>query len=94
MNHRPVCVKCQVELTPEKNGVGLLDMASFGPYKIREADLWKCPSCDYEIVIGFGQEAIAEHYQEEFQTHMDWYQDKSRLITSWENPKTKAEAQQ
>jgi len=94
MNHRPVCVKCQVELTPEKNGVGLLDMASFGPYKIWEADLWKCPVCNYEIVVGFGRDAIAEHYDEtSFQGHIEWYQDHSLLIKSWENPKTKAEAQ-
>jgi len=93
MNHRPVCVKCQVEMTPEKNGVGLLDMASFGPYQLWDADLWKCPACDYEIVVGFGANAIAEHYEENFQTPIDYYQDHSLLIKSWENPKTKAEAQ-
>lgn len=91
MNHRPVCIQCQVELTPEKNGIGLLDMADFGPYKIWDTDLWKCPSCGYEIVVGFGQMEIAEHYQDNFQAQVDGYQNRGKLIRSWQNPKAKAE---
>lgn len=32
--HRPVCPKCHVELRPERNGVGILDMANFGPHAL------------------------------------------------------------
>ena len=64
MFHRPVCVKCQTEMKPETNGVGVLDIADFGPYKIWDADKWKCPKCGIEVIIGFGEQAIAHHYQE------------------------------
>jgi len=58
-------------MRPEHNGVGLLDM--FRPsdhdepqaYQIWDADLWKCPKCGYEIVTGFGQHPIAEHWQKD-----------------------------
>jgi len=66
MYHRPVCVKCGVEMRPERNGVGILDMADYGPYQIWDADKYKCPECGYEIVVGFGCNAIAEHYQGHF----------------------------
>ena len=81
MNHSPVCVKCQVEMRPETNGVGVLDMASFGPYKIWDADKWQCPGCKYEIVVGFGSQALAEHYQQEcFQHYIDRYEERGLLL--------------
>ena len=84
MNHRPVCVKCQVEMRPEKNGVGVLDMADFGSYKIWDADKWKCPKCNHEIVVGFGQRAIAEHYEGEcFEHFVNDYEERGLLIKSW-----------
>ena len=52
MNYKPVCVKCGLEMKPETNGVGVLDIADFGPYKIWDAHKWKCPGCKYEIVTG------------------------------------------
>ena len=70
MYHRPVCVKCECEMRPEQNGVGLLDYFNPSdsdtpqPYRIWDADLWKCPKCGFEIVTGFGQRPIAEHYQQ------------------------------
>ena len=47
MNHKPVCVKCERELKPERNGVGCLDMADFGPCAVWDSDLWKCPTCGF-----------------------------------------------
>jgi len=82
MNHRPVCVKCQVEMRPEKNGVGVLDMANFGPYKIWEADKWRCPECGYEVIAGFGKEAIAEHYQDSFGRIVEVYKEQRNLVKS------------
>ena len=64
--HKPVCVKCQREMRPERNGVGCLDIADFGPYAIWDSDLWKCPTCGYEIIVGFAQQAIAYHHQGEY----------------------------
>ena len=59
-----VCVKCECELRPEINGVGVIETASFGPYKIWHADLWQCPGCGIAIVAGFGQQPIVEHFED------------------------------
>jgi len=71
--HRPVCVKCEVDMRPETNGVHLIDMASFGPYRVWHADLWKCPNpeCGVEIIVGFCGSYIAEHYMEGFPKVME-----------------------
>ena len=66
MYHRPVCVKCEVDLRPETNGVKVLDHANFGPYKLWDADLWKCPICEIQVVIGFGSLPLSEHYKNGF----------------------------
>ena len=69
MRHRPVCVKCKLEMRPETNGVGLLDMFNPPdkpepqPYQVWDADLWKCPECGCEIVVGFGEGPVARHFE-------------------------------
>ena len=83
MYHEPVCVKCECEFRPEKNGIGLLDMASYGPVKIWEADLYKCPKCGTEIVVGFGQRAAREHYQDGFGDWVAYKKEHSQVIKSY-----------
>ena len=61
-----ICVKCQKQMRPEKNGVFVLEKADFGPYQIWHADLWKCPQCEVEIIAGFGARPYAEHYEPGF----------------------------
>jgi len=81
-NHKPVCVKCQVELRNRMSGVGVLDIAQFGPYKVWDADLYYCPSCGFEVVIGFGVHAIAHHHEEGFTETLNRYRARTRLIES------------
>ena len=65
---QPICVMCQVEYRPEKNGVIAEEMATgIGSYKLWYADLWKCPVCDHQIIVGFGKNAIAGHWMKEYQ---------------------------
>ncbi|HDZ77112.1 MAG TPA: hypothetical protein ENH41_03415 [Candidatus Omnitrophica bacterium] len=65
MNHRPVCVKCEVDLRPENNEVTVAELFQNNSkiYRLWSADKWRCPICGVEVVIGFGQQAWAEHYQ-------------------------------
>ncbi len=58
MFHATVCSKCEVEFRPSKNGVEVVDYASFGPYKIWEADEWECPSCHTKVITGFADRPI------------------------------------
>jgi wobble nucleotide-excising tRNase len=30
------------------------------------ADTWKCPACGTEVVAGFGERCIAEHFDDDF----------------------------
>ena len=84
--HRPVCVKCNCELRPEKNGVGVLDMYrpldsdKEEPYELYDADLWKCPQCGLEVVGGFGNGAISAHYKPDFQRMIAHYDSLGLLI--------------
>ena len=83
MFHRPVCVKCQTEFRAEKDGIGLLDMAGYGPVKIWEADLYKCPKCGTEIVAGFAQQPTYEHHMDEFEGWLALKEEKSLVIRNY-----------
>lgn len=78
--HRPVCIKYGVELHPETNGVGVLDLADFGPYELYDADLWKCPSCGMEVVGGFGIGPVSMHLDPDFTRMVEAYKRKGILI--------------
>lgn len=60
-----ICVKCQVEFKPEKNGVYVVEMMMKNTkvYKLWRADLLKCPVCGFLIVAGFAQYPMMEHFQ-------------------------------
>jgi len=77
--HRPVCPKCNCELHSHENGVGVVDMAKFGPYEIWNADLWKCPKCGIEVVGGFGKGPITRHFEDNFERIKSGYK---HLITN------------
>ena len=66
MSHRPVCVKCEVDLRPSMNEVNVIEYSDNGPYKIWEADEWECPECHIRVIIGFGDAPFAHHSQEDF----------------------------
>ena len=77
---KPVCVKCRRELRPEKNGVGYLEMASFGPVQVWDSDMWKCPECGIEVLTGFGLGPVAMHFHEHFDRAVAGYREKGMLI--------------
>jgi hypothetical protein len=78
--HRPVCVKCHCEMRPEINGVGVLDMADWGPYQLFDADQWCCPNCHVQMVGGFGSGPIAKHFEPDFQKMVADYDNRGLLI--------------
>ena len=67
---KPVCVQCNVQFKPEKNDQRCIEMANFGAYKIWSSDKWKCPECGVEILFGFGNEALYEHFELDFKTNL------------------------
>jgi hypothetical protein len=67
-----VCVKCEVEFQCEKNGVKVIELMNHNqsPYKIWDTDKWKCPICGIEVIAGFAQAPLMEHYQEGFNNYI------------------------
>lgn len=72
MPYKLVCPDCQSEYHVEKSGVLVIEMASFGPYKVWDADLLECYGCHKTIISGFGSEPLMEHYEPGFK---DWLED-------------------
>ena len=62
-----ICVPCQKEMQRVKNGVVVEEHREDGSaYKIWHADLWGCPKCGYQCILGFGDRPIAHHHSMEY----------------------------
>ena len=61
------CVPCKTYLRPRKNDITVLqDDAEGKPHKLWSADLWECPDCGYQVILGYGQNAFSEHDEPDF----------------------------
>ena len=61
------CASCRTLIRPRKNDIDVIIEDSEGrPWKIWAADLWECPSCGAQTIIGYGQNHYAEHYEADF----------------------------
>jgi hypothetical protein len=60
--HTKLCVKCQIELRCKTNGILLVEMATYGPVTARDADLWHCPECGFEVVVGLADNHRFAHW--------------------------------
>lgn len=64
---KAVCAKCRCEMRPKKNDYCVEEMADTAfPYRVWFADLWSCPSCKSEVVIGFANNPWGEHFQPDY----------------------------
>ena len=89
-NNGKVCAKCCVELRPEENGVTAVEMASFGPVAVYMADLWKCPGCGAETILGFGAKPIVQHFEPAFEDTLAKLRQNTRTFEFWLNIHEKA----
>lgn len=67
---RPACVKCGLQMKPERIGLPLIlttDPEKEHDYQLWMSDLWRCPGCDVEILCGYGCSAVAESFQDDFE---------------------------
>ena len=77
---KPACVKCQRFYRVKKNGFKFVEGMPIGsnvppgteapgmwsPYKLWACDLWRCDGCGHELLSGYANRPIVEHYQEGF----------------------------
>jgi hypothetical protein len=82
---KPICVPCQRFYRPKKNGFafiegmpigngvepGLRQPESWEPYKLWRGDLWHCPDCGAEIIVGVAPSPMSEHYRPDFVEHVE-----------------------
>jgi hypothetical protein len=55
---------CGRFMRAKKNSVTVEELTEDGrPYKLWDADLYECVECGVEIISGFGNVPLAEHYQ-------------------------------
>jgi hypothetical protein len=84
---KPVCPNCQCFYRPKTNGFAFIEGMPNGtgvprgkrepenwrPYKLWNGDLWECPDCGAQVIVGCGLQPVAEHYQDHFaQAVSDW----------------------
>jgi hypothetical protein len=56
-------------LRPRKNDIYVLTERGDGlPYQVWNADLWECPDCGHQVILGYGQSHCSEHYETDFKT--------------------------
>ena len=65
-------------MRPKMNGVIGLELADFGPYKIWFSDLWECPACGFELLTGFAQTALSEHFKDDFKECLHKFRDEDK----------------
>ena len=54
------------EVQPPEERRGTKAPHLWQPYKLWRGDLWACPECDHETVVGVAWEPISEHYMRDF----------------------------
>jgi len=80
---RPLCVKCQMDMRAERNGVTVVEtyMGDKSPYKTMRADLFKCPCCGFEVISGIADTPFwRAHHEKSFEEAMA---ETSGLIYWW-----------
>lgn len=82
MHVQPVCVKCQVSMQPDINGVVVVEMSNNPPqpYRFWNADMWKCPRCGVQIVKGFCEEPVMEHFEDGFEEALEQAKQRARRV--------------
>jgi len=65
-----------------KNG-RILEMISGGmPYQLWSSDEYKCPSCGVLILVKFGREPIAEHFDEQrYRRHKEYEAQTNNVVS-------------
>lgn len=78
----PICVNCRRFYRPKQTGIEFLEQMPDGntpraepgtseawrwsPYKLWIGDLWECPSCETQVIVGVGAKPLAEHFMPNF----------------------------
>lgn len=84
-SNRAVCVECNIQMRIASDRHLLIELYSDPPepYKIRRADVLRCPVCGLMVAVGFGDPAsVADKHRQEIQDAI------SHGRISWEYERT------
>jgi hypothetical protein len=59
---RPICVKCKTYYRCKRNDFPFEVAWEGRPFSLHLGDLWECPRCGAEIIIGVGKAPIATRH--------------------------------
>ena len=83
-----VCSSCSCQITPETNGVIVIEMASFGPYKVWGADLLKCRGCGTEVLLMAKEPIRSDHFASDFKMWLeDVIKTARKVFYNYERPR-------
>jgi hypothetical protein len=91
---KPICVPCERFMRPHKTGFyflegmptcngappGLAEPEAWQPYKLWVGDLYRCPDCGAQTIVGVPPYPIAEHYQPDFAEKVAMFGAKRLLV--------------
>jgi hypothetical protein len=63
---KPICAKCERFFKPKKNGVAFEEGYGDGtrrPYKLWLGDLWECPNCEAQVIVGTGASPVVHAHE-------------------------------
>lgn len=70
---KPVCVTCRREMRAVNTGITVATMYLVDPVTnkkepsaLHEGDLWECPSCQHQVILGISPMGYVEYYDEFF----------------------------
>ena len=64
------CASCKTMLRPRTNEIYVAVESDGQAYQIWCADLWECPDCGTQIILGYGQRPLSENYQDGFEKYL------------------------
>ena len=69
---KPICSRCGITMDVHMQGVTVVEMAYDPPtpYAMISADEFKCQSCGFKIISGYGDKPFSRHHNDDFKSKM------------------------
>jgi len=69
---KPICTQCGLEMDVNMLGVTVVEMAFNppSPYAMVSADEYKCRSCSYRVISGYGDKPFSRHHDDDFKSRL------------------------
>lgn len=66
----PVQIRGEEKVRENEDIRGRRRPEAWSPYKLWVADLWECPDCGHELIVGWASAPVSEHYKPEFKAEI------------------------